>query len=180
MNMSSSRGFTLVEVLVVASITVMITGLLVQNFARSRVDMNQTVLTVTDAIREAQSNALSGALLSGTGTYRCGYGIHFTSTGYLIFAGPDSSGPNCTAVNYTYTADSNHPTVRVGLIASNVLEILPVSDIFFEPPTPTTYLGGVSTAGQSVDVKIRRKGAACPSSDCRTIHVTTSGQIQAQ
>lgn len=176
----ANKGFTLIEMLVVSSITVMITALLIQNFARSRVDLSQTVLTVRDAIREAQSYALSGALLPGTGTYRCGYGIHFTLTEYVVFAGPDSSGPNCTAAYYTYVADADHPIVRRGLIANNVVEILPVADIFFEPPNPKTYIGGASTPGASVDVMIHRKGSVCPSSDCRIIHVTTSGQIQTQ
>lgn len=177
------KGFTLIEVLVVASITVMITGFLILNFSRSRVDLNQTALTVIDAVREAQLQALSGSLVRGT--YRCGYGIHFDATGYLIYAGADTGDPlvDCTTQNRNFVPDANHPIIRQALLTNNTIEIaLPAPDIFFEPPNPTTYIGGSSAPGASTTVIIRRKGANCSSSsaDCRRIYVTTSGQIQAK
>ena len=49
------KGFTLVEVLVVAAITVMLTGFLLANFSRTRVDLNQISLSVEDGIREAHN-----------------------------------------------------------------------------------------------------------------------------
>lgn len=172
------KGFTLIEILVVMSITVMITGFLVVNFSRLRVDLNQTASMVQDAIREAQSQALAGALLRGT--YRCGYGIHFDTAGYMIYAGPDSSTVDCATDDRTYNAGTD-VSVRQALLPSNVLEIiLPAPDIFFEPPNPTTYINGVSAPGTSATISIHRKGSACPSSDCRSIYVSTSGRIQAQ
>lgn len=165
------KGFTLIEVLVVASITVLITSMLIQNFSRSRVDLNQTTLTMVDAIRDAQSQALAGALYDGK--YRCGYGIHFDATGYTIYTSPD--------IESSVTACSDPPVVvRQGFLSNNMLEIVATEDIFFEPPNPTTYIGGVSTPGKTTLINIQRKGATCPSSDCRTISVTTSGRIQTQ
>ena len=173
------KGFTLLEVLVVASITVIITGLFIQNFSRSRIDLNQTTLTIVDAIRDAQSQALAGALYAGK--YRCGYGIHFNASDYLIYAGPDvqAVGIDCSTQDSNYNA-SIDSVVRQGLLSNNVLEIVATEDIFFEPPDPTTFIGGVSTPGKTTLINIRRKSAACPSSDCRTISVTTSGRIQTQ
>jgi prepilin-type N-terminal cleavage/methylation domain-containing protein len=172
------KGFTLVEVLVVAAITVMITGFLIANFSRSRVDLNQITLTTLDAVREAQSQALSGAVLRGT--YRCGYGIHFDENGYLLYAGADSSKVDCSSEKKSFGGGKD-AIVRQALLPNNTLEfILPIPDIFFEPPNPTTYIGESSTAGLSTTISIRRKGAKCPSADCRTIYVSTSGRIQTQ
>jgi prepilin-type N-terminal cleavage/methylation domain-containing protein len=170
------KGFTLIEVLIVASITVLITGFLVVNFSRLRTDLNQTTLTVQDAIREAQSNALSGELIRGT--YRCGYGVHFDAKGYVLYAGPDSSTVSCATQNKNYEPGTD-AIVRSALLQNNVLEIvLPAPDIFFEPPGPTTYINNVSTAGTNATILIRTPNAACPSSDCRNIYVNTSGRIQ--
>jgi prepilin-type N-terminal cleavage/methylation domain-containing protein len=175
--MNRSAGFTLIEVLVVAAITVMISGFLISNFSRSRVDLNQVLLTSLDAVREAQSQALSGALLKGA--YRCGYGIHFIQTGYTIYAGPDSAAVDCTTQDRNF--DGSDTVVRQALLPSNILEfVMPIPDIFFEPPDPTTYIGGTSTPGSSTTVRIHRKGAPCPGPDCRTIYVSTSGRIQSQ
>jgi prepilin-type N-terminal cleavage/methylation domain-containing protein len=172
------KGFTLIEVLVVSAITVLITGFLVANFSRTRVDLNQTTLLVQDAIRSAQSMALSGALYGRPGTYRCGYGIHFVANGYILYAGPDSGSVDCTAHARTYTAGIDD-IVQQSLFSNISLEIAsPLPDIFFEPPNPTTYIDGSSAAGSSATINVRRKGTNCPSVDCRTIHVTTSGKIQ--
>ncbi len=176
-----SLGFTLIEVLVVVSITVIITGLLVANFSRSRIDLNQTTLIVKDAIREAQSMALSGAVFgtAGAGSLsRCGYGIHFGADAYIIYAGPISAATVCTPLAYGYDID-NSGIVRQGLLSNPALEIVvPAPDIFFEPPNPKTYLIGTGSSNQTTII-IRRKGTTgCAPADCRQINVTTSGQIQ--
>jgi prepilin-type N-terminal cleavage/methylation domain-containing protein len=172
------KGFTLIELLVVSAITVLIAGFLIANFSRTRVDLNQTTSLVQDAIRSAQSMALAGTLYGHPGTYRCGYGIHFLANGYIVYAGPNASSVDCTTQSRTYSSDADD-IVNQSLFSNAVLEIAPpLPDIFFEPPNPTTYINGSSAVGLSVDVNVRRQGASCPSVDCRTIHVTTSGQIQ--
>jgi len=175
---SKAEGFTLVEILVVASITVFITGILVANFSRSRVDLNQTVLTVTDAIREAQALTLAGSVVKGTA--RCGFGIHFTPSGYIVYAGPDAATNDCAAQDRNYNAGTDD-IVRQALLSNNVLEIAPpFVDIFFEPPDPVTYIGGSSSPAAAADIVVRRKGAQCTqktSADCRTIHVSGTGIV---
>jgi Tfp pilus assembly protein FimT len=174
----SSSGFTLIEILVVTSITVLIGGFLVANFSRSRVDLNQVVLTVADAIREAQSSALAGSLVRGE--YRCGYGIHFTEKGYSLYAGPDSSTNDCASEDRNFNKGIDE-IIRSGVLPNNTLEIaLPASDIFFEPPNPTTFINGSSTEGITEGITIQRKGAKCPSADCRIITVSTAGRIEVQ
>ncbi len=174
------KGFTLIEVLVVLGITALIAGFLMVNFSRTRVDLNQASLLMQDAIRSVQSMALSGALYGTPGTYRCGYGIQFTTTGYAIYAGPSSSTVDCAAQSRTFTAGTDE-IVRQAVLPDPSLEIVqPAPDIFFEPPNPTTYVNGSSAAGASAVVSVRRKGAACPSIDCRSISITSSGRIQPQ
>jgi prepilin-type N-terminal cleavage/methylation domain-containing protein len=176
------KGFTLIEVLVVMGITVIMTGLLMQNFSRLRTDLGQERLSVQNAIREAQSLALSGVQYNNA--YRCGYGIHFDATSYTVYAGPDAQSTDCTTLNRKH--DSGLAVdVRTGFISSNVVEIAPVGDIFFEPPNPTTYLCDAttcaSTPGASSVVRVQRKGATCsgttPTADCRSITVSSSGSI---
>jgi prepilin-type N-terminal cleavage/methylation domain-containing protein len=179
------RGFTLIEVLVVASITVMITGFLITNFSRSRIDLNQTAGTVQDAIREAQSLALSGALLKNT--YRCGFGIHFNATGYTIYAGLDSATGCSPILGRNYQDEVTTPTWRSAVLSNSQLEIAAptaggLKDIFFEPPNPTTYIDNSNDPTTNEYIQVRVKGAACPATnsgpDCRVIYVSTSGLIQ--
>ncbi len=172
------KGFTIIELLVVIAIIGILATLMLLNFSRSRVDLNQVANMVRDAVREAQSDALSGALVHGT--YRCGYGIHFEADHFTIFAGPDATQPgvDCTT-GLVLSSQDVTPVVRTGFLENNSLEIvLPAPDIFFEPPNPTTYIAGDASPGKSADINIRVKNAACPSTDCRTIHVTTAGLIQ--
>ena len=171
------KGFTLIEILVVAAITVLLTGFLIQSFSQARTDLNQVAGQVTDAIREAQSSALSGALVRGA--YRCGYGIHFDAGGYTIFAGPDATQSNVDCAAGRIYPGTGTLVVRTAFLTNNTLEIVqPAPDIFFEPPDPTTYIGGSNASGTSATISVRVKGATCPGTDCRSIHVTTSGLIQ--
>lgn len=177
-------GFTLIEVLVVMGITIMLTGFMIQNFSRSRVDLNQTRLLVQDAIREAQSLALSGSVTAAAAgsnspsSYRCGYGVHFEASNYTVYAGPDSGLVDCTVEDRNFEPGTDQ-VIRTAQFSNNTIEIvLPAPDIFFEPPDPTTYIDGSPTG--KTDIRIHRKGAACPSDDCRIIHVTTSGLITTQ
>lgn len=174
----NALGFTLIEVLVVTAITVTIAGFLIANFSRTRVNLNQAALAIQDTIREAQSSALSGVLFQGA--YRCGYGVHFLETGFLVYAGPDSSTSTCAGENPNYESGTD-VIVRQEPLPDQVLEIvLPASDIFFMPPDPTTFINGSSAPGTSATLLVRRKGEPCPGPDCRSILVTTSGRIELQ
>ena len=189
--MKQVKGFTLVEMLVVISIILVMTSLLLGKFAQSRVDLNQWRLQVLDAVRESQALALSGAKFNNA--YRCGYGIHFVSNGFVIYAGPDASLVDCSndSLHHREYNAGTDEVVRSVTFSNTQVEIaLPAPDIFFQPPDPTTYICvnspavacGVADqqAGVSVDIGIRTRGAVCPSEDCRIIHATTSGLITTQ
>ena len=179
--MRREAGFTLIELMVTAGITVVITGLLVANFSRTRVDLNRATISVTDGIREAQSLALTGAAVRGMS--RCGYGVHFTASGFIVYAGPESSAVDCATQDRNY--DPTDTIIRSASLANAGLEIvLPADDIFFEPPDPTTYLNGTSSPTGSAVIYVRRLNAGCSGlrsvPDCRVIVVSGTGRIQTQ
>ncbi len=181
--MSDQRGFTLAEILVVMAIIMMLSGFMVRNFARGRVDLDQARAVVMEALRETQSLALAGAQFQST--LRCGYGIRLEETGYTLYAGPVAS-TDCATHDRSYNAGTD-PIVRSATFPAGTVELVGGTiDIFFEPPDPVMYVcsGGTCDAATSTTAVVRRVGAACtaanPSADCRAISIATSGLITAQ
>ncbi|MBU2104034.1 type II secretion system GspH family protein [Patescibacteria group bacterium] len=84
-----SRGFTLVEMLVVLAIIVIVTGIAIngQSSFNKTVILTDTAYTLAFSIREAQSLGLSSRYFGGF--QNAGYGVHFSSgslTSYILFA----------------------------------------------------------------------------------------------
>jgi prepilin-type N-terminal cleavage/methylation domain-containing protein len=176
MDNRSIRGLTLIEVLVVAGIISLLSTLLISNFSQSRIGLNRAAAQIANGLRTAQSRALAGVLRADA--YPCGYGITMTVDGYRIYAGSIASGVDCATLNRNY--DLGDSIVENVVFPNQTIEvILPVPDIFFEPPNPKTYINNVNTAGVSTTITIRIKGSSNPS-DTRTIYVTTSGNIEVQ
>ena len=167
-----NKGFTIIELTVVTSIIVIVTAFLVTDFSRSKIDLNEAALTSLDAVREAQTDAQSGIIFKGK--YRCGYGIHFDTTSYTIYAGPDAKSVNCLVQDRNYNPGVDE-VVRQETLKNIKLTYTPSVDVFFEPPNPTTYLGGSSAAGVSTLIPICLNGT-----DCQKIYVSTSGQNELQ
>ena len=71
--MRKNNGFTLVEVLIVASITVVVASFLIASFSRTRVDLNRIASGIVAEIRSSQAQAVYST--SFQGKTRCGYGI---------------------------------------------------------------------------------------------------------
>src|SRR3989344_8226607 len=102
MKYHNSLGFSLIEVLVVATITGIISTLMLLSFQRSRLDLNQSKDEMIADLRVAQSKALASTKhYSGSGPkIRCGYGVHYIDlTSYSIYTGPDASLNNCSSLN---------------------------------------------------------------------------------
>lgn len=151
---------------------------LISNFSQGRMGLNRTVAEMTATIRTAQARALAGALHNGV--YPCGYGVTMGADSYSIYAGPEAEGTDCTGQNHNYesSVDTIVETRVIGY--SDVEIVLPVQDIFFEPPNPKTYINNVSTTGVDTTISVRIKGESCPSDSCRSIYVSTSGNIELQ
>ena len=175
-----SKGFTLVEVLVVAAITGFITTFMLANFQRSRIDLTLAANEFVENLRSAQTRALASARYdTGTGLrVRCGYGIHYISPGsYAMYTGPDASSVDCLTLNRNL--DGADSTVLTKVFTDARVEFKSsFNDIFFEPPDPKTYINNESTIGLPPQaITIGKIGGVCPN-DCKTINVYTSGKIQ--
>ena len=177
---SSRAGFTLVEVAVVAAITGVITTFMLVNFQRNRTDLALSSNEFIANLRSAQSKAAASARYdSGAGLkIRCGYGIRYISpTSYSMYAGPDASSVNCSALNRNF--DGADATMFTRVFTDTRVELKsPFNDIFFEPPDPKTYINNdPSLALPPQAITIGKIGGLCPN-DCKTINVYTSGKIQ--
>ncbi len=173
-----NKGFTLIEVLVVAAITGIISTLMLLSFQRTRVDLNESGSVFVADLRAAQSKALASTKYdSGSGSkIRCGYGVHYVdSTSYSVYAGPDASSADCSSFNRNL--DGGDATVTTKVFGNEKVEFKATfNDIFWEPPYPYTYINN-SSASASITVTIGKKGGTCPQ-DCKTINVSTSGKIE--
>ncbi|OGN11067.1 MAG: hypothetical protein A3C69_00040 [Candidatus Yanofskybacteria bacterium RIFCSPHIGHO2_02_FULL_43_12] len=173
-----NKGFTLIEILVVASITGIISTLMLLNFQRTRVDLNESGSVFIADLRSAQSKALASTKYdSGSGLkIRCGYGVHYVNpTSYSIYAGPDASSADCSS--FDRNLDDGDATVATKVFGNEKVVFKAVfNDIFWEPPHPYTYINNAS-ASASINITIGKIGGTCPQ-DCKIINVSTSGKIE--
>lgn len=177
-NFKTSAGFTLIEILVVATITGVITTFMLLNFQRTRLDLTRSANLLISDIRSAQTKTnASSKYDSGSGlTIRCGYGVRYkTNTSYSVYIGPDAATNNCSSLNRNF--DGSDTDVNTRFFSDQEIEFKgSFSDIFFEPPYPTTFINN-SSASASIIITIGKKGAGCPQ-NCRNISVSTSGIVE--
>lgn len=173
-----NRGFTLIEILVVAAITGIISTFMLLNFQRTRIDLSESGSVVIADLRATQSKALASTRYdSGLGSkIRCGYGVRYLSlTSYSIYTGPDATSNNCQSLNRNF--DGADTVVSTKNFENKNVEFKNIfSDIFWEPPHLYTYINN-SSVSASITITIGKKGGVCPG-DCKTINVSTSGKIE--
>ncbi len=179
--MKSFLGFTLIEVLVVATITGVISTFMIINFQRTRLNLNETGNVLIEDIRATQAKANSSARFNDGGgagsVIRCGYGIHYEGiTSYSLYIGPNASVQNCASENRNLDANDFKIIPAKNIADSRVEFKVAFPDIFFEPPGPITYLNN-SSVSASINITIGKKGGICPQ-DCKTIDVSTYGKIE--
>ena len=176
-----SKGFTLVEVLVVTAIIATLSVALFFNFgttARNRTARIQVASVVVSDIRRAQSMALAGTRFNGN--VFCGYGIHYVSnTSYLLYAGSNEGLPQCQSANHNYQAGIDSVVQTQKLINQNMEFRSSFSDIFFESPDPKTYINNSALlTDPQTTITIQLVGQQnCGGQSCTKIEVYTSGQI---
>lgn len=176
-----SKGFTLVEVLVVTAIIATLSVALLFNFgttARNRTARIQVASIVVSDIRRAQSMALAGTRFNGN--VFCGYGIHYVDrTTYLLYAGADEGLARCQDANHNYQAGIDSVVQTQKLINQNMEFRSSFSDIFFESPDPKTYINNSALlTDPQVTINIQRLNQQnCSGQSCTKIEIYTSGQI---
>ena len=179
---NSSRGFTLIEMLIVMAIMAGLSTVLVYNFrvsATNRAARHQVSSEVVGDIRRAQAMALSGSQYQGN--IVCGFGVHYLDSQTYLIYGKLPVGNSCSALT-TRNYAGGDPVVETKKIANDQFQIQSAFwDIFFAPPDPKTYINNsaVLTAPATVtNINLILKGSSsCASQTCTTITISTSGSI---
>ena len=175
----SESGFTLVDILVAAMIMMLMTGILLANFSKARINLLESSAIIIGAIRKAEAKAISSALINGaSGPYHpCGYGVMYNNASSIsIFSGPTEE--NCTDNKYG-PGYSIFETIK---LVDPRVEIRNISrtfyDIFFRPPDPKMYIDGTANFGSSERILVSRIGATCDDQNCQTICIYGTGRVE--
>ena len=184
-----NRGFTLIEVLIVAAITGFITTFLLLNFSRTRINFVEETNVFKSKVRIAQTKAVSSTQFNGF--IRCGYGVRYiNSQSYAIYAGENASVSDCADRNKDYNPTGGDPNTDGDIEMVNFADAriefkMVFRAIYFEPPDPKTFIidsgGTVHNANDEpnygLNITVGKIGGVCPQ-DCKTINVFTSGKIE--
>lgn len=176
---SDNKGFTLVEIAVVAAIIGFMSTAIIVSFSRNRIRIEESSGLLTSQIRIAQTDAVSSSKYNNYNP--CGYGIHYIdSTHFALYIGPNATTTNCQAQNRNYTANQDSLLTAQTFQDPRIQFMGSFQDIFFEPPDPKTYLNNNASLNQPPQaITIGVAGTACPT-DCKTIYVYSSGKIDVQ
>lgn len=204
--MGNTKGFTLVEILIVIAITAILSGIAIvyTHAGQNQVSLSIEESKIAQLILEAKE--LSIATYSAD-VVTCGYGVHFNYTNqtYTLFA-YDSASPApgggreiCPSIAsttdptggieqyeqpYTSGSDNVHVAQGVTLVNGGAASDT-IQDIFFYPPDPCTL---ISLDGQTF-LEDCAAGAAAPpaqsyvyletadGSMARAVSVSPAGQV---
>lgn len=148
MTINNVKSFTLIELMVVISITGMIAGLILSNMRSGGdvMELNSDAEKLSGIIKQAQMMALSGKQISGSRPSG-GYGIYFNPTStpdsYKLFA--DTYLPD----DHEYTAGQD--TIIQSFNLTKNVEIDGITSsynyIIFVPPMGIIYVGTTGGSG---------------------------------
>ena len=183
-----NKGFTLIEVLIVAAITGFIITFLLINFSRTRINFAEETNAFKSKVRIAQTKAVSSARFNNS--IRCGYGVRYiTNQSYAIYVGENASALDCATQNKdddpTGGADNDADFEIINFADLKVEFKTVFRAVYFEPPDPKTFIidsGGTvhdvnDEPNYGLGITIGKIGGTCPQ-DCKTIDVFTSGKIE--
>ena len=164
-------GFTLIDILVAAFIMALMSGILLANFSKARINMSESSSIIIGAIRKAETKSISSAKYSDY--HPCGYGIKYKDNKSLdIYVGGPVSD---TCIDERFNGSSIE-TVR---LVDPRIEIRAIfDDIFFQPPDPKVYLNGIANYQSSLRIIIGKIGSECNSRICQTVCVYGTGRIE--
>ena len=171
------KGFTLIELMVVISIAVFLSGLVFANYkdSQKRYSLAQAIQRLAFDIRRAQNMAISGVEIAGVCSKDdpCyGYGIYAESKqgnnlSYKIFADKDNDQIFKEGFDLVVEVINLPSAVSIEFVSSTNGRL----HIFFKPPDPTTYISG----GSPGEITLWVTGSLLPA---KKVVVSSSGLIE--
>lgn len=182
-NLKPNNGFTLVELLAVAAITVLLSTIILASTREptKKLDVRRAAQIVAADMRRAQGMALSAESVScASGTLVPYYGFRVQSgaalASYLLFA-------DCNKDNQYSAADDlivGQETLDKVAVAATV----PVSggadflEIVYAPPVPTIAIDGSTYAHPAVGTFSIQLCHSTDASICKTVSGNTRGNVE--
>ncbi|MDP1845418.1 MAG: prepilin-type N-terminal cleavage/methylation domain-containing protein [Candidatus Moranbacteria bacterium] len=139
---NSSRGFTLIEIIIAIAIVGIVSGIAVVNFGKNDdKDVRMERERLTSFLRDVQNKALTGEIVAGVSGV-CGFGVHYVSSS-KIQAYYTTHGTDCKiSGSKTYGTDLQDVfNVRNGVTVNSSF-----SDVFFLIPNGEVYDNGTPMA----------------------------------
>lgn len=174
--MRSKSGLTIVEILVTISVMAILSSILI---IYNRTSERQLVLLKEQARLVSTLNRAKGLAVSlfrepPNATIPCGYGVHFSTSTYLIFKNlPDALG-DCSG-GWNGTSEIYDRNIQIDKAVEIDSASSTLMSVFFIPPDPQTVINNDS-AQISAEVIIKIKGGS-GGSNRKIIEVNKAGQI---
>lgn len=137
-----NKGFTLIEISVVLTIIIIITGMVIFNISikRQNLALFHSAQKLSLDLRRAQNYAISSKIFRDL-IVPCGWGVHFNgigSTGYIIFADL-ALAIDCSDRDFIRSSDGSEDFETINLEPEIVVNIISsgLTDIVFTPPEST-------------------------------------------
>ncbi|HAU07633.1 MAG: hypothetical protein UW46_C0002G0021 [Candidatus Yanofskybacteria bacterium GW2011_GWF1_44_227] len=185
---NNQGGFALIDILVAITIIAAMSGLLLSNFSKTRLNLNESAGILVAAIRAAEVKTTSSTTYEDA--HRCGFGLRVYDTkSVALYAGPTTNNPSDCG-DKKFDADLGYKIIEnIKLIDLRVeikREVPPAEDldVFFTPPEPKTCINGIDEllgtcpANRSGRLVIGKIDEDCTSSLCKTICVYGTGRIE--
>ena len=173
---NKQKGFTLIELIVVMTITIILSSLVLANYrdGQKRYALAQSAQQLVSDLRRIQNMAMNGVGITFASN-RKGYGIHIhilegedETDYYLIYSNNNAS----------WSWQESDEEIETVNLANNV-KITDIStpnrkaDIYFESPDPTTYIKAPASPN-TITITLGMDNLA----NTETITVTLAGVIQ--
>jgi prepilin-type N-terminal cleavage/methylation domain-containing protein len=197
----SSRGFSLIEILIVVVVSVVMTTLLIVANTSTRdyltihvesAKFAQVVLRAKAAALSATDPLLVASTSFGSFVPTCGYGVHIdpTRSNYFLYRyGNPSSTVNCKEqvavidpTDPTYAAIGGVHTLPPAVVFQSG-DPDEMTDVFYVPPYPTTFIGAssfgpmTSSTGAVGSVILMQSSTSATAPLSVRITVTGTGQV---